>query len=103
MRVDAHQHFWRVGRGDYAWLSPDDYPSLYRDYLPADLVPLLAAGRIDRTVLIQAAETVAETEFMLALAETNPFIGGVVGWVDFADPAAPDQIARLARNPRLVG
>ena len=103
MRVDAHQHFWRVSRGDYDWMSPEDYPSLCRDYLPDDLAPLLAAARIDRTVIIQAAETVAETEFMLSLAEVTPFIGAVVGWVDFASPDAPATIERLARNPRLAG
>jgi L-fuconolactonase len=103
MRVDAHQHFWRVDRGDYDWMSPELYPNLCRDYLPEDLAPLLAAARIDRTVLIQAAETVAETEFMLSLAETTPFIGAVVGWVDFADPQAPLIIERLAQAPRLAG
>ena len=103
MRVDAHQHFWRVSRGDYDWMSPELYPSLCRDYLPDDLAPLLAAGRIDRTVVIQAAETVAETEFMLGLAEVTPFIGAVVGWVDFASAEAPAIIERLAREPRLAG
>ena len=103
MRVDAHQHFWKVDRGDYGWLTAADTPKLYRDYLPSDLAPLLAAGRIDRTVLVQAAESVAETEFMLALAEATPFVGAVVGWVDFASAAAPGEIARLAQHPRLAG
>ena len=103
MRIDAHQHFWRIDRGDYGWLSKQQFPNLYRDFLPEDLAPLLARGRIDRTVLIQAAESVAETEFMLALAAQTPFVAGVVGWVDFASPEAPDQIARLAENPRLKG
>jgi L-fuconolactonase len=102
MRVDAHQHFWRIDRGDYGWLTPD-LPNLYRDYLPEDLAPLLAKGRIERTVLVQAAESVAETEFMLRLAEATPFVGGVVGWVDFASRDAPADIERLARNPRLKG
>jgi predicted TIM-barrel fold metal-dependent hydrolase len=21
-RIDAHQHFWHLARGDYAWLTP---------------------------------------------------------------------------------
>jgi L-fuconolactonase len=103
MRIDAHQHFWRIERGDYGWLSKQQFPNLYRDFLPADLAPLLARGRIDRTVLIQAAESVAETEFMLGLAAQTPFVAGVVGWVDFVSPEAPEQIARLAGNPRLKG
>ena len=103
MRIDAHQHFWRIARGDYDWLSEKLFPSLYRDFLPEDLAPLLAEGEISRTILIQAAESVAETEFMLSLAATTPFVAGVVGWVDFASPAAPDEISRLAENRLLKG
>lgn len=103
MRIDAHQHFWRIDRGDYGWLSKDAFPKLYRDFLPADLAPLLAQGGVDRTILIQAAESVAETEFMLDLAAETPFVAGVVGWVDFASPAAAAEIARLAGRPMLKG
>src|SRR5687768_17600454 len=103
MRVDAHQHFWRIDRGDYGWLTRDQFPNLYRDYLPDDLAPLLAKGGVDRTVLVQAAESVAETEFMLELAAATPFVGGVVGWVDFASRDAPGAIERLAGDRRLKG
>jgi L-fuconolactonase len=103
VRVDAHQHFWRVGRGDYGWLTAEAFPGLYRDYLPGDLAPLLGQGRIDRTVLVQAAPSVAETEFLLALAAGTPFVGAVVGWVDFAARDAPVVIERLAADPRLAG
>ncbi|MEO8114039.1 MAG: amidohydrolase family protein [Phenylobacterium sp.] len=103
MRVDAHHHLWRIARGDYHWLSKAEFPILYRDFMPDDFALLLAAARIDRTILVQAAETVAETEFLLAIAEATPFVGGVVGWVDFTAVQAPAQIDRLAGNPRLVG
>lgn len=101
MMVDAHQHFWRIDRGDYGWLS--GLPKINRDYLPADLAPLLRNAGIDRTVLVQCAETVDETHFMLGLAEDAPFVAGVVGWVDFAAPDAARQIADLAKNAKLVG
>ncbi len=101
-RIDAHQHFWAVERGDYGWLTRDLEP-LYRDFEPRDLEPLLKGAGIDGTVLVQAAPTIAETEFMLGIADATPFIKGVVGWVDFEAPDAPDLIARLARHPALVG
>ena len=101
-RIDAHHHFWFLERGDYGWLTPDKEP-IYRDFLPADLKPLLAAAGIDGTILVQAAPTVAETEFMLGLAREATFIRGVVGWVDFEDPRAPDEIARLSMQSALVG
>lgn len=102
MRIDAHQHFWALERGDYGWLTPDLAP-LYRDFGPEDLRPALKSNRIDGTILVQAAPTVAETEYMLALAAKTPFVKGVVGWVDFESRDAPDQIAALAETPALVG
>jgi L-fuconolactonase len=102
MRIDAHQHFWRLDRGDYGWLTPDLAP-IYRDFGPEDLAPLLAAGGIEGTVLVQAAPTLAETEFMLAIAEATPFVKGVVGWVDAEAPGAAAETARLAAHPKLKG
>ena len=62
--IDAHQHFWTTSRDDYGWLTPDD-AVLYRDFAPRDLAPLIGAAGIDRTVLVQAAPTVAETRYLL--------------------------------------
>ena len=50
MRIDAHQHFWRLARGDYGWLTPEASPSLYRDFGPADLAPLMADAGVTQAV-----------------------------------------------------
>jgi L-fuconolactonase len=101
-RVDAHQHFWRICRGDYFWM-PGSGP-LARDYLPSDLAGLNEAAGICGTVLVQAAPTVAETEYLLGLADADGPVDilGVVGW---ADLTAPDlgSFEKLARHPKLVG
>lgn len=102
MKIDAHQHFWALERGDYGWLTPELKP-IYRDFLPDDLQPSLRRAGIEGTVLVQAAPTVAETEYLLSLAAENSFIKGVVGWVDFDAPDAAQEIAKLAGNPALVG
>lgn len=94
MIVDAHQHFWRPERGDYGWLRPTD-GILYRDYLPQDLAPLLAAHHVEATVLVQAAPTEAETRYLLDLAAQTGYVAGVVGWVDMEAPDAPKRIAGL--------
>lgn len=101
-RVDAHQHFWRPARGDYGWLTPALTP-LYRDFSPPDLLPLLQSAGIDTTVLVQAAPTVAETEFLLDLARGQAFIGGVVGWVDLTAADASATLERLARERAFKG
>jgi len=103
MRIDAHQHFWRLARGDYGWLTPKLAP-IYRDFAIDDLRPHLAAAGITGTILVQAAPTEAETEFLLELAAgSGGLVKGVVGWVDFEVPDAADRLERLARNPLLRG
>jgi L-fuconolactonase len=101
-RIDSHQHFWRLDRGDYDWLTPKLEP-IYRDYLPGDLTPQLSRAGVDSTVLVQAAPTIAETQFMLDLAAEHAFIAGVVGWANFESPVAAETIATLADNSSLVG
>ncbi len=102
MQIDSHQHFWHIERGDYGWLTPA-LAAIHRDFGPDDLAPILARHGIAKTILVQAAPTVAETEFMLALAAQTPFVAGVVGWVDFTDADAPAMIERLAASKHLVG
>ena len=102
MRIDAHQHFWRRDRGDYAWLTPDLAP-LWDDFLPENLAPLLARHGFAGSVVVQAAPTEAETQYLLALARSHSFIRGVVGWTDLAAADAPERIAVLAADPLLKG
>jgi L-fuconolactonase len=100
--VDAHHHLWRADRGDYHWMSPD-VPVLARDYLAEDLRPILRRAGVDRTVVVQAAQTEAETDFLLTLAAEADFIAGVVGWLDFEDVAFPAKLEALMRRPKFVG
>lgn len=102
LRVDAHQHFWTLARGDYSWMSPDLGP-IYRDFAPGDLAPHLAAAGIEATVLVQAAATSAETRFMLDIADRTPFVRGVVGWIDFEDPTEINTLREFAAHPRFKG
>jgi L-fuconolactonase len=102
IRIDAHQHFWNPHRGDYGWLTPE-LKTLYRSFGPQDLVPLLEAAGIQGTVLVQAAPSVEETEYMLGIADACSEVLGVVGWVDFEDPADLHHLDRLARHPLLKG
>jgi L-fuconolactonase len=99
--VDAHQHFWDLETGDYPWLTPE-LGVLHRTYAPADLAPELAAVGVDRTVLVQAADSMAETESMLALADAHEFIAGVVGWLPLTDPDRTAE-ALADRHPKFVG
>ena len=76
--------------------------SIARDYGLDDLRPLL--GDITATVLVQAADTEAETAFMLDVSRASAgLVRGVVGWTDLAAPGAPIRIAKLAADPLMKG
>ncbi len=102
MRIDAHQHYWKIDRGDYGWITPE-LPILYRDYLPEHLAGHLSKHDMAGTVLVQAAPTVEETEYMLALAERTDSILGVVGWLELFDPSHRRQFERYKQHPKFVG
>ncbi len=102
MRIDAHQHYWHYSPAKYAWIN-DEMGVLKSDHLPERLAPLLAAAGLDGTVAVQARHAVDETAWLLELADKNPFIKGVVGWVDLASPGLESQLARLAAHPKFRG
>lgn len=102
LRIDSHQHFWKRDRGDYHWLESEP-ANIQRDFLPQDLQPLLLENSVDYTVIVQAAETVEETEFILDIADKHDYVAGVVGWVDMNLPGSLDVLARLHQHKKLKG
>jgi L-fuconolactonase len=101
-RIDAHMHYWRLGRSDYAWMRPQ-HAAIQRNFLPADLEPQLAASGIDGTILVQADATARETDFLLEIAGTSPSVLGVVGWIDFTAPNAVSEVERRAEQKKIRG
>jgi len=102
MRVDAHQHFWRYDPSEYGWID-ESMRRLRRDFLPVHLREEMDRARVDRAITVQVRQTLDETSWLLQLADTHPFIAGVVGWVDLQADAVEDQLALVARNRKLVG
>ena len=102
MIIDSHQHFWQVGLFDYPWMTPE-LDVLCHDYLPATLEPILARNGVGQTILVQASNSLAETEWLLSLAESNPFIAGVVGWVDLQKNDVGIQLDQLASHGKFKG
>jgi L-fuconolactonase len=76
---------------------------LYRDYLPDELAPILSRNGVTKTVLVQASNSVAESQWLLNLADDNSFITGVVGWVDLMRPIVDAQLDELSAHPKFKG
>ncbi|ANS74518.1 amidohydrolase [Paenibacillus yonginensis] len=102
MRIDAHQHYWKIERKDYGWITPE-LPKLYRDFMPTDLEPELFKHELDASILVQAAPTIEETHFLLAIADQTPSVAGVVGWLDLFDPDHRKHYDQFRRSPKFKG
>ncbi len=102
MKIDAHQHFWRYAPETHAWID-ESMTAIQRDFLPADLEPLLRAEGFEGCIAVQARQSVEETEWLLSLADAHPFIRGVVGWVALCAADVADDLGRVAAHPKLRG
>jgi L-fuconolactonase len=77
--------------------------AIHKDREPADLKPLIDAAGVARVVVVQAAETLAETLFIVGLARKYAWIAGVVAWIELASPAVEEEVAALAAIPWVKG
>jgi L-fuconolactonase len=101
-RIDSHMHVWQLSRGDYGWLTPD-LPAIYRDFTIDDVRASWEQAGIDYAILVQAAPTLEETQYLLSVAGSEPRVKGVVGWIDMLAPDAVNQLERLASDRLLRG
>jgi L-fuconolactonase len=102
MRLDSHQHFWAYDPVEYPWIT-DKLARIRRSFLPPDLEPELKRVGMEGCIAVQARQTVAESRWLLGLADQYSFIRGVVGWVDLRAPNVENDLETLARHPKFVG
>jgi len=102
MKIDSHQHFWAYNPTEYGWIS-DEMEILKKNYLPDQLKKELFSIEFDGSIVVQARQSLEETEWILSLAEQNSFIKGVVGWVDLCSPGVEEQLVQFSSHPKLVG
>lgn len=101
--IDAHLHLWDLQRSAYSWITPELGPLHSTITVDRAKGELTAVG-VERAVLVQAEDSVADTEFMLEVAAEHDWVGGVVGWVQLDDPAvAAAQLDRFTADPAFRG
>jgi len=101
-KIDAHQHFWKYTPETHGWIT-DEIAVLRQDFLPETLGKHLQANGYEGCVAVQAAQTEAENEFLLGLADRYNFVKGVVGWVDLQSPKVEECLAKYAAHPKFCG
>lgn len=102
LKIDAHHHIWDYDPVQHAWID-DTMAVIQRSFTPADMEPLLQEVGIDGTVLVQVNQNLRENMVFTEAAEANPFIKGVVGWVDLLAADLEDQLDELRDLPKLKG
>src|SRR5262245_59219689 len=101
-RIDAHHHLWRYSKGQYDWIGPG-MARIARDFLPADLQTELTTCGLDGSVVVQARQSLTETDWLLDLAASSIFIRGVIGWAPIADAEFPGILERFKEKRKLKG
>ena len=103
--LDTHCHLWELGRGDYDWLNErkPELALITRDFTPLDLETAHGTTGVNHSILVQAAASDAETEFLLALAKQQASIVGVVGWVDLGGENVVGRLSELDNNAHCFG
>jgi len=99
--IDSHAHLWRLGKNACTWPTPD-LTSIYRDFVLDDLHRVAESAGIDGVVLVQSQNSLADTKWLLTLAQ-DPLIAGIVGWIDFTAPDALESLQVLASNRAIRG
>lgn len=102
MIIDSHQHFWEYNPVRDRWID-DTMKVIRKDFLPKDLKPILEDNAIDGCIAVQADQSEEETAFLLQCANENPFVKGVVGWVDLQADNVEERLAYFNQNQYLKG
>jgi L-fuconolactonase len=98
LKLDSHHHFWKYSGAEYGWIGD---AALRHDFLPEDLHKELKGAGIDAAISVQARQKVAETDWLLSLAERYAFLKGVVGWVPLTSPSVEGEIEKFAARKKL--
>ena len=102
MLIDSHHHLWKYSTDEYGWINDQMLP-LKADFLLPELREIAAGSSVDGFVSVQARQSLQETDDLLAMAEADPLIAGVVGWVPLAAPEIGETLARLGDQKFLKG
>jgi L-fuconolactonase len=104
--VDAHVHLWDLARLRYAWL--DGVPGLNRSFLPADFAAASAGVSVRKIIFVEAgreaAQNIAEVDWVTELAKVEPRLRGIVAQVAIENAeTVRKELGALSRRPLVKG
>ena len=100
MKIDSHHHIWDLGVRDQDWIVGESLAPIRRNFLMPDYKETVKPFGIEKSVIVQTVTSYDETPELLALAETDEMVAGIVGWLDMS---ADDAILQLDHYQTLPG
>jgi L-fuconolactonase len=101
--IDTHTHFYDPSRPQgVPWPPPGD-KLLYRTVLPKDYRALPVPRPVTGTVVVEASPWVEDNQWVLDLAEREPFILGLVGNLPVGTKEFAGHLKRFAANQCFRG
>ncbi|MBL1408375.1 amidohydrolase family protein [Sphingobacterium faecale] len=102
MRIDAHQHFWLFDPLTDTWIT-EEMKVIQRNFLPNDISKTLKDHRLDGAVLVQAHQSLRETDFLIELADAYKMVKAVIGWIDLRAEDIEEQLLKFSGIPIVKG
>ncbi len=99
--IDSHHHLWKYNKAEYDWI-PEDSP-LAKDHLIEQLEYETSSAEVLGTVVVQARQTLAESKWLLNLADQSDMIAGVIGWAPLMEYDVSHTLSHLAACPKCRG
>ena len=100
--IDSHVHFWNYDPIRDAWIT-EKMAVIKKNFTPEHLQKEFEINQVEGCVAVQADETNYETNFLLSHAKKNPFVKGVVGWIDLTDKSVADLLYDYSKEPLIKG
>lgn len=101
--IDTHTHFYDPSRKEgVPWPGKGD-KQLYRTVLPGEFQKLTQPYGVTGTVIVEASPRVEDNQWLLDLAESNPFLVGIVGNLSPGTADFRKHLERFAKKPKFRG
>jgi L-fuconolactonase len=99
MRIDSHHHLWDLSIRPQDWMTGENMQSVRRNFDVLDLKDAIAGTGIEKTILVHATTTYAETYELLEIAQSDSTIIAVVGWLQIDSPDAIQECEKYLQAP----
>ena len=103
MIIDTHVHFYDPTRPQGVPWPRSDNALLYRTVLPEHCKALAVPEGVSGVVIVEASPWVEDNQWILDLAENDPFIVGFVGNLNPESDAFEANLDRFSANPLFRG